>query len=55
MENLRKEVFTTFKQHPVLTVMSVVCSVYVFSLIALAVIVTVSPESHIGNMVENLF
>ena len=55
MENLKKEVLTTFKQHPVLTVMSVVCSVYVFSLIALAVIVTVSPESHIGSMVENLF
>ncbi|UEG50257.1 hypothetical protein LK994_02050 [Ferruginibacter lapsinanis] len=55
MENLKQEVFTTFRKHPVLSAISLIGSVYIFTLIALAIVVTISPESQIGAMVENLF
>ena len=51
MEKLK----TTFKQSPLLTILSVVFSVYIASLMFLAVIVAVEPQSKIGNIVDNLF
>ncbi|MGG9972690.1 hypothetical protein ACQ33O_12935 [Ferruginibacter sp. SUN002] len=55
MKNLTNGISSTFKQNPLLTILTGVFSVYILSLLALVVIVTVAPESSIGSMVDNLF
>ena len=55
MKNLTQGVTSTFKQSPLLTVLTAAFTTYIASLITLAVIVTIAPESAIGMMVDNLF
>ena len=55
MKNLTQGVTSTFKQSPLLTVLTAAFTAYIASLITLAVIVTIAPQSTIGTMVDNLF
>jgi len=55
MKNLTQGVSSTFKQNPLLTVLTAVFTTYIASLITLAVIVTIAPQSTIGSMIDNLF
>lgn len=55
MKNLTQGVTSTFKQSPLLTVITAVFTAYIATLITLAIIVTIAPQSTIGSMVDNLF